>query len=168
MLLLGLFSRVSIQQCCILRKSTCKCQYKLPNYQLHVTVSHTSKEVERYCVPGNGSWRIAARDSSSPVIPVRTAVEHHTRPKLFPELDQDPIDNEKTTQTPQANKTLLANFEKKVECAVETDDEDRYQTACKLLSGQHTAGTDSTRSSDSENYDFIPGTPPSKKVIIKQ
>ncbi|XP_022109832.1 cell cycle checkpoint control protein RAD9A-like [Acanthaster planci] len=104
--------------------------------------------------------RISSRSSSCAVIPlhshIRQAHKHQARPALFPELSSDPADSEETTQVPRPNRTLLANFE---ECEVGEDGHDSQQTHMASVE----QAVDKASVSDSEDLDFVPGTPPSKK-----
>ncbi|XP_038054759.1 cell cycle checkpoint control protein RAD9A-like [Patiria miniata] len=109
--------------------------------------------------------RVQARGPSSPIIPlhshVHRASEHQTRPALFPEIKAAPKDNDRATQITQCvqpNRTVLARYEEP--CDEEHRVNAKQQTGVVAPDDQC---VDSANVSDSEDYDFVPGTPPSKK-----
>ncbi len=114
--------------------------------------------------------RTQADISPSPVIPIATS--NFRQPVPRPSLRLTQTSQEQTTKentlvgdddaTPsQHNRTLLANFET-------NDDEEEEDWRRGGSAAVNTSIVqDVDVPSDPDDYDFIPGTPPSKKVILQ-
>ena len=107
--------------------------------------------------------------SPSPVIPVISNFRRRLSPETTEDTHreqeyEDENDNEANTSTSSKNRTLLANFENDDDEEEEEEEEEITRKRDKDTAADTSMVQDVDLPSDNDDYDFIPGTPPSKKV----